>query len=247
MEELRKFDPTIKTCPVCGKEFGVLYPGLWGYKRGKKVGNFTYYCSWKCLRTLDKKGEDKHMGAKRLLTEEQEDKAVKMAIAGMDPRPYLAECGSKNPNSTWSAVRQRVNEKDPERAAKLPRVIGHKVRSQKAAIPETVETPEEPKATLADAMKGMQDAANEFFGACEDMGLTLKNAKENATPVAYDGMTVREVEGKFGRYRRTDANGGTYVDFESEDGLDVWSLTVEQWNQFREEQEKAFAILGVIL
>ena len=258
VEESRKYEPTIKTCPVCKKEFSVLYPGLWGYKRGRKPGNFTYYCSWKCLRTLDKKGEKK-VANRRLLTEEQEDKAVKMAIAGIDPRPFLAECGSKNPNTTWGAVRQRVNEKDPETAAKLPRVIGHKKlgkqdtipgipidRIEAPAMPQKAETPEA-TVTAADAMQNMADAADKFFGACEEMGLTLEEAKENATPVKYEDMTIREIEGVFGRYRRSDVHGITYIDFECDDGLDVLSLTVNQWKQFREEQEKAFAILGVIL
>ena len=259
MEESRKYEPTIKTCPVCKKEFSVLYPGLWGYKRGRKPGNFTYYCSWKCLRTLDKKGEKK-VANRRLLTEEQEDKVVKMAIAGEDPRPFLAECGSKNPNTTWSAIRARVNESDPETAALLPRVIGHKKHAKPTAVPgipidrieapampQKAETPEEPEVTLADAMKGMKDAADQFFGTCEEMGLTLEKAKKDATPVVHDGMTVREIEGVFGRYRRSDVNGATYIDFECDDGLDILSLTVNQWIQFREEQEKAFAILGVII
>lgn len=194
------------------------------------------------------------MANRRLLTEEQEDKAVKMAIAGEDPRPFLAECGSKNPNTTWGAVRQRLNEKDPETAAKLPRVIGHKVRKQSAPIPEAIksmikeawETPEQP-ATVAEAMQNMKDAADQFFGTCEEMGFSLEEAKENATPVKYEDMTIREIEGVFGRYRRSDVHGITYIDFECDDGLDVLSLTVNQWKQFLEEQEKAFAILGVIL
>ena len=102
-------------------------------------------------------------------------------------------------------------------------------------------------AALADAMKGMKDAADEFFGTCEEMGLTLEKAKKDATPVKYDDMTIREIEGVFGRYRRSDVNGTTYIDFECDDGLDILSLTVNQWIQFREEQEKAFAILGVII
>ena len=96
-------------------------------------------------------------------------------------------------------------------------------------------------------MQNMADAADKFFGACEEMGLALEDAKENAAPVKYEDMTIREIEGVFGRYRRSDVHGITYIDFECDDGLDVLSLTVNQWKQFLEEQEKAFAILGVIL
>lgn len=178
MEDTRSFDPSMKICPVCKKKFFVMYPGLWGYKRGSKPHNFTYYCSWKCLRASEKKGEEKHMGAKRLLTEEQKSHAVWIAISGEDPRPYLEECGSKNPQVTWSMIRTALKETDPETFAKLPRVIGHKKRPM-------IETPEgvifngkqyepmEAPATAAEAMEGMKAAADEFFSKCEEMGLTL--------------------------------------------------------------------------
>ena len=38
-------------CHQCWKEFDVLYPDLWRYKRGNK-----WFCSWHCLRD-DEKGE----------------------------------------------------------------------------------------------------------------------------------------------------------------------------------------------
>lgn len=66
-------------------------------------------------------------------------------------------------------------------------------------------------------------------------------------PVVYDGLIVREVEGNFGRYRRSDVGGATYIDFESGDGLDTLSLTVDQWRSFREENAKAAKVLGVEL
>ena len=66
-------------------------------------------------------------------------------------------------------------------------------------------------------------------------------------PVTYDGMVIREVEGLFGRYRRSDISWKIYIDFEPVESMDVLSYTVEQWRTFREEQEKAAAVLGVEL
>ena len=41
-------------CSQCGKEFDVLYPDLWRYKRWNK-----WFCSWHCLRADEKeKGEE---------------------------------------------------------------------------------------------------------------------------------------------------------------------------------------------
>ena len=225
----------INKCPVCKKQFDVLWPHMWAYKAEKG----RYYCSWKCLRASERKGEEKHMGAKRLLTEEQESHAISLAINRQDPRPYLAECGFKDPQQAWNRIRNNVKSSDPDTFAKLPKVIGHKRRPK-------IETPE---GTLADAMAGMKDAADTFFGKCKDMGLKIETpeAPKVTQPVNYDGMTVREVEGLFGRYRRSDVNGATYIDVEIQDGCDTLSYTVDQWRNFRKEHDRAAAILGVEL
>ena len=44
----------MKKCPVCGKEFDVLWPDLWRYREGS-----AYICTWKCLRQLRKEAEEK--------------------------------------------------------------------------------------------------------------------------------------------------------------------------------------------
>ena len=41
-------------CSWCKKEFTVLYPDLWAYRVGKK----KWFCTWKCLRADEKKGEN---------------------------------------------------------------------------------------------------------------------------------------------------------------------------------------------
>ena len=46
----------MKVCQVCGKEFDVLWPELWRYKRGLGT-NTSYFCSWGCLRKHDKERE----------------------------------------------------------------------------------------------------------------------------------------------------------------------------------------------
>ena len=192
MEDTRRFDPSMKNCPVCKKKFFVMYPGLWGYKRGSKPHNFTYYCSWKCLRASEKKGEEKHMGARRLLTDEQKNHAVWLAISGEDPRPYLTECGSKNANAAWSAIRTAVKENDPETFAKLPRVIGHKKRPKTVTFQgkeyekAEIETPEgEYTPSLAECFKGMNDAAKDFFGACDEL-IASSGVKLDKEPEATD-------------------------------------------------------------
>ena len=241
----------IVSCPVCGKEYDILYPDKWTYKRRRTGEHMFYLCSWSCLRKFDEAKESVKQVKRKTVTLEQKKKAVDIALAGGNPLTFLAECGSANPTNMWWTIKQNLKEVDPEKYEKLPKRLNTGEKTvpgipidliEAPAMPQKVETPEEPEVTLADAMKGMKDAADEFFGS-----LALEKAKKDAAPVKYDNMTIREVEGVFGRYRRSDVNDITYIDFECDDGLDVLSLTVNQWIQFRKEQEKAFAILGVIL
>jgi len=169
------------------------------------------------------------------VTAEQKEEAVRIAIDGGDPRKFLQKCGSQNHELMWGHIRAQLKENDPETFRKLPRRIpriGSEPKKQTKA----------PKSSLADAMTGMQDAADKFFGKCEEMGLT-----KAVEPLRYDSMIVREVEGEFGRYRRVDTNGETYIDFQSKEGTDLISRTVEEWRSFQKEHTRAATILGVEL
>ena len=159
----------IETCPICSKNFDVLWPQLWAYKRGKR-----YLCSWSCIRIFDGK-----------------------EVYGMKTK------------------------KDGTPAKKT----GPK--------PRTIETPEAMKAEAVETPEAILPV--------------IEQPKKITEPVAYDGMVIREVEGLFGRYRRSDISGAVYIDFENADGLDVLSLTVDQWRRFRDEHAKAMMILGVEL
>ena len=231
-----------KRCPICGKRFTVMWPHQWAFKRGKPHPKF--YCSWKCLRTLDKEnGDDKPVKhAKVDLVDKK--KAVEIALAGGDPLKYLKDHGAGNAPKMWYTIKQHLKETDPEKFSRLPDMRANGNNRKK---PETEKAEEAP--TLADAMTGMKDAADKFFSACDEMGLkTNKPEKPKIMqPVNYDGMMVREVEGLFGRYRRTDIGSATYIDYESKDGADELSMTVEHWKAFIVEILDAGRILGVEL
>ena len=260
-------EPTgTKHCPICGKEFFVQWPQMWTYRRGDKTGP-RYLCSWSCLRAWDQKKEEGKMD-RFYVKNEQKTEAVRIALAGGSPLDYLKQAGSKNPTSAWYTIKRQVEHEDPETFAKLPAKLPSRVPVSK----KPVETPEG-EYSAAGAMKNIQDAADEFFGKCKDMGMNLETpekplpvqdlklqpggnyrisvetpeAPKIYKPVVYDGMTIREVEGGFGRYRRSDVKDSVYIDFENAEGMDVLSLTVDQWRGFREEQMKAAMILGVAL
>ena len=185
------------------------------------------------------------------VTLEHKKKAVEIALEGGDPLKYLKDHGAGNAPAMWYTIKQNLKETDPEKFSRLPdmRANGNNRKKPETIVKDGVEYEKAEETTLADAMKGMNDAAEEFFGACDEMGLkTDKPEKSKITqPAKINGMIVREVEGKFGRYRYSDIGGKEYIDFESNEQLDVLSLTVEQWKKFRKEQQVAAITLGVEL
>ena len=207
----------ITKCAACGKEIDILYPELWAYKKYGKI----FYCTWKCFR----KKENEIMSK---LTMEQKEKAVEIAISGGDPREYLGKL-CKAPDAMWSSIRKALKDSDPESFAKLPRSI-------KGAKKEAPETHKEEEAEEMD---------EDFFPAGEDV--KEPEPPKITQPIVYDGMVVRELEIPFGRIRRSDVAGKTYLDFEPIDGADTLSFTDDQWRAFFMQFNKAAKGLGVEL
>lgn len=56
----------------------------------------------------------------RKITLEQKQKAVEIAIGGGDPLAWLNECGSKNPQALWYAIRKTLKDANPEKYGQLP-------------------------------------------------------------------------------------------------------------------------------
>lgn len=164
------------------------------------------------------------------------DELKKRIGAGMGIRAALADMGytGKSAGQTYRQIRNFAQANDPEIYAILPEKISDadtpvevKTPTVKVDGPLKIETPEANRIQVVE---------------------TPEKPKAPITqPLVFDGMTVREIEGTYGRYRRTDINGSVYVDFEAPDGADILSYTVEQWKKLRVEQANAFRILGVEL
>lgn len=123
----------VSICPVCGKEFEILHPPLWRYKR-----NSEYVCSWGCLRKAENKGVEP---MKREVPKEAKDEAVRIAIEGGDPIEYLGKY-SINPRGMWTYIRGVLKDKDPETFAKIPNL-----RANPPKKVQRVEKPKPPKPT----------------------------------------------------------------------------------------------------
>ena len=220
----------IAKCPVCRTERDILYPDKWVYKRGA-----SYLCSYKCMRAYDAKESERKMN--RTFTDEQREKAVQIAIAGGDPFEYLRECGSKGPTGLWQQIKKRLKEEDPDTYAMLPAKYKPVKKGQKK---EAVK-PEKP--TLAEAINGMQEAADTFFGECEKMGL-MKNEPAITKPLMYSGKKAIGWSGDFGKYIY-DAKHG-YIDYESNDGEEI-SMPVSSWSEWLKEVREIALLMGVEL
>lgn len=201
------------------------------------------------------------------LTLEQKKKAMEIYQAGGDATGYLKECGQKNPYAALEYLKKSTAKKGKdtvETAVALPEEARPKkpvpVNGGEWEKPETPETPEEP--TLADAMQGMQDAADKFFGACEEAGVKLTAKEIEASidlesgkvttermerPALTGSFRIRTVEGRFGTYDvYTDKEGTQMFSFSNEKGDEV-QMSGLKWKDWLGEVGRAAQILGVAL
>lgn len=218
-------DCVTKKCRTCGKEFGVLHPDRWAYKWKHSPSNITWFCSWRCLRETEKEEEQVEPIARaHRITPEEKAEAVRRAIEDGSPYEYLNGLGIKAPYSTWKHLKQHLKDHDPETYAKLPERFrgGNGGRAKKVETPEAVamavETPEAPAVP-----------------------------KRITAPLMYDNLTVRALDGKFGRYTRVITSKGDFIDFEPKQGDITISYTVAEWKDFLFELKKSALVLGVEL
>lgn len=226
----------ITNCPICRRMIVIHWPQHWVYRRGP-----SYYCGDQCMTVAIVKDQKLLNAAKRIrsarkmngkITLEMKKKAAEIAISGGSPLKYLKECGAKNPSASWQYIRKTLEKTDPDTFAKLP----DKLPKISQETPDTVPT------VKVDGPLRIETKEADRVEVVKTPVLP-----EVLQPAMIDGMLVREVSGIFGRYRYTDSTSAVYIDFEAPDNMDVLSLTVEQWQKFREEQVKAAKILGVKL
>ena len=190
------------------------------------------YLHRKPYERTDGKPTKKGDGNMVILTDDQRMEAVTLAIEGKNPKTYLEGLGCPDPEQTWYRIRQWCKDKRPDAFEKLP------TKGKRYEKPKAEETP----AVKIDGQIRIETPE------ANKVEIVEKPEKPKITqPVQYEKFTVREVEGLFGRYRRSDVNEKIYIDFELTEGADIMSYTFEQWQSFRKEQERAFMILGVEL
>lgn len=222
-------------CPVCGKKFEMPYPSLWAYNINKK----QFFCGWKCIQKYREQEEEKKLG----ITLEQKKKAVSIALGGGDPAAYLKECGSEKPAVSWANILRNLETKDPE----VYEILTRKVKKPKVdkGMPKKLELEagENYEVSVGDAMGNMKDAADEFFGKCEDMGLNIEMAPEEVKPLTLDEFEIAGI-------RHQDLGEWYYdkkfnsIDWRTPEGDEV-SLPPVWWKQIVKDLPKILRLLGV--
>lgn len=154
---------------------------------------------------------------------------------GDDPLIFMTTFGYQAPQAAYAALKKYAKANAPELAPKLPDLRTIRKTTKKA--PE--------KATLAEAVAGMTDAANEFFDKCEEMGLKVNGEQvwKPVQPVTLAGLEITAVNHQ--------DLGEFYLDkkYKSIDwrvpGGDEVSLAPSMWIQLLKELPNILKMLGV--
>ena len=170
----------MNTCINCKKEFEVLWPDQWVYKRGS-----GFLCSWKCLREWDKRKEE---NMATILTDEQKETACRMALNGERPLKYLAGCGAKNATTGWDACRAWAKKHWAEgKYLKLPERFGQEKKAKPAEKKPAMKRPEEQEWFPAEEVYTKDEPKT------EQEKLTLKPGGNYQVKVEEEKPNVREI------------------------------------------------------
>ena len=233
-----------KICPVCGKQFTVLYPRLWTYKSGKQNHNLRYFCTYTCQRTDERTGDS----LKRLLSKEEIlDICIAAIREGKHPYDVLKETGYKNPAQTYASARHWARDHKNEKINQLPENLQKWMREKKTAGKQKAEPAKEPeKAEEPEKVEIVEDGTEREEEKAELKRILAGRIQEKVItgPETVNGMKIREVEGQYGRYRYTVDYGSNVIVFESLEGEKV-TMRPWEWTEFWKEMRKASAVLGV--
>lgn len=221
----------VSICPVCRKEFEILHPPLWRYKR-----NSEYVCSWGCLRKAENKGVEP---MKREVPKEAKDEAVRIAIAGGDPIEYLGKY-SINPRGMWTYIRGVLKDKDPETFAKIPNLRANppkKVQRKEEAPKRPRKKPAEvPKPPVKKPQPRPEPKKPVPELVVDENGLRIGLKKEPELQI----LRVRSVKTEVEYYLSEDQ--GRLV---MESGGDIFNMSVAQLPDFLQELPPICRHLGV--
>ena len=227
---------SIYECPVCKKEFDVLWPRLWTYKKDS-----VYWCSWKCFQAHNEQKKEKLIMARTKnspkMTKDMQQILIDLSISGGDYLGQLRAWGYTDPNGTMYKFRKKIEKEDPETYAKM-QTIRKRTAEPAKKDPHVVELTEKEFAELSKPKTTTTKA--KVQGPVEVDRPTKKVTK----PLMHSGLTACGWRGEFGSYIRDEKQD--FLDADLYEG-DLISMKVEDWKRFLKELYDAAALLGVDL
>ena len=232
----------IRTCPICKKQFGVLHPEDWVYKRRRGGGPVQYFDRYNCMRIFDKRKEKK-----------EEDKPVKedkrrkgpdqrwlidgvmAAIAqGDSGKQFLIDEGYRNYSVKWKDLKAWADRHDPELREKMPESLAEK---KKPAEVEKVE--KVPPVELN--LQGGMDYQLKIDEAMQE------DEKEKKPGFQYEIKTIETEIGEFSYDRKAHLLIFRRRDEEKEFGYQYMSMSTREWDRLLIIVPQLAEVMGVTL
>ena len=209
---------SIYECPVCKKEFDVLWPRQWAYKK-----NSVYWCSWKCFQAHNEQKKEKLIMARTKnspkMTKDMQQILIDLSINGGDYLGQLRAWGYTDPSGTMYKFRKKIEKEDPETYAKMQTIRKRSAEPAKKD-PHVVELTEEEFAELSKQKSVTKTVKTDDFIVC-----CIRNHS-------------------FGELYRDDKF--ECIDWRSPNGEEV-SMSMEAWKSFAADLPRALHLLGVDL
>ena len=176
----------------------------------------------------DERRQKKFMNTKqKQLTDEQRAECARLAIEGMDPKPYIAGLGFKVPSTVWYNVKQWYKRNDPKVYEKISERVGRKKPEpeQPAVLkvdgPLRIETPEAKKVEIVE----------------------IPEVPAIMNPIGFGPYQVTAIRhpqfGEFYFDQKFEC-----IDWRTQEGEEV-SLKPEYWRKFAEAIPEILGVLGV--
>lgn len=142
---MNDLESTQRKCPICKKDFHVIWCDLWAYKTQKYGGGgYKYYCSWHCMREDERRHEKQKRpiplaeanrvpGVRR---EPMESRVLlKIVLDIIDKRgpgagaEYLESLGYSQWKK-WYNLKKWAEQHDPEMLKRMPEKLSDKRRKE---------------------------------------------------------------------------------------------------------------------
>ena len=190
---------------------------------------------------IDEEGEDDMRGQK-LLTDEQKEKAVQIAMEGGDPIKYLKGCGAVNPWGNWGYIKMLMQKNDPEKYDRLMKAMHEKGEEKEKKRKEQREKLEK---LMNPVEVEKVDKLPETVMTISSDGISVKRKETNPTKKQRKINLVYKVIGietKLGKFQYDHASD--QLRWMPKNSTVVIMMPAEDWKQLAEDMPHIMKTIG---